>query len=107
MHVVTHGIAIVIIQPHSEIYNLSTSLSIDITQSNAVKWKYRKYPIYIENIKNIENILYFEKYCNIFHPWYQLLVFISFQHRPVIFYLQSNNELQSILSLLTLALICV
>ena len=45
---------------------------IDIIQSNAVKWKYRKYQIFIENIENIENIRYFRyfrKYRDIFHPW--------------------------------------
>ena len=71
MHIVQSAVLLLLLflVPHCEIYNLNRSLSIDITQSNAVKWKYRKYLIYIENIKNIENISdIFENIANIFHP---------------------------------------
>jgi len=60
------GIAIVIILSSPILkYTTNTSLSIDITQSNAVKWKYRKYPIYIKNIRYFRHSW---KYRDIFHP---------------------------------------
>ena len=79
MHVVQSAVLLLLLLlflvAHSEIHNLNTSLSIDITQSNAVKWKYQKYPIYIKNVKSIEKVRYFQyfqKYRDIFHPWRDL-----------------------------------